>query len=138
MFGRRRPHRHIADDFRAQFRTTYRCARCDPDHGSLHRNHHLLGASRSDRRFSMGRLDASDLGDGDFHRDPKPGRNVLCSANCRKLRRVASDDGDRVDFCLGVDHWRGNRSASCRAADRDSQSPPCTLRLGRTFKARDC
>src|SRR5213595_3093624 len=106
---------------RSQFCAGDWCARCHSYDGSLYRHHHLLGASRSDRSFSMGRLDASHDRDRHFHPDTKSRRHILRSADCRKLCRIASDDGDRVDLSLGSDHWWGNRSTPCGAAHSDDQ-----------------
>jgi len=41
---------------------------------------------------------------------------LLRATYCRKLRWLTSNDGNRVDFCLGLDHRRSHRSAPCCAA----------------------
>ena len=97
----------------------------------------LLGASRSDCSFPMGRLGSPDLGDSNFHRYTKPGRHILCPTNCRELRRIASDDSDRIDLCLGFDHWRSNRSPACRTANGDRKGAAGTIRLGPAFEGKD-
>src|SRR5205823_2837841 len=56
--------------------------------------------------------------------------HILRSANCRKLRRFASDDSDRVDLSLGSDHWRSNRSPPRCAAYGNSKGPAGAVRLG--------
>ena len=109
------------------------CAHDDP----LHRDHNLLGAGRSDCSFPMGRLGSPDHGDSDFHRYTKPGRHILCSTNCRELRWLASDDSDRIDLCLGFDHWRSNRSPPCRTAYGHPKGAFWAICLGPAFEGKD-
>src|SRR5262249_18956237 len=85
-------------------------------HDSVYRDHYLLCAACSHRRFSMGRLDSSDWRDSDIYRHTEPGRALLRAAHCGELCRLTSNDCDRFDFCLGADHWRSHRSTACRAA----------------------
>ena len=108
-----------------------------PYHDPLHRDHNLLGASRSDCRFPMGRLGSPDLGDSNFHRNTKSGRHILRPTNRRELRRVASDDSDRIDLCLGFDHWRSNRSPACRTAYGHRKGAAGTICLGPAFEGKD-
>ncbi len=131
-------HRRCPHNFRSELCASDRRHGGRPDDDPLYWNNHLLGASSSHRRFSMGRLDAPDYCDANFYRYTKSRRHVLRPANCRKLCWIASDDGDRVDLSLGSDHWRSHRSPACRAAHRDSQGPPGTVRLGPTFEGTDC
>src|SRR5439155_8100816 len=102
-------------------------------HDSVHRDPHLLGPCCSHRRLPVGRLDASDRGDPDSHWNTEPGGLLLCAAPCGQLRWITSYDRDRVDLCLGSDYWRGDRSAACRAAYRNSEGPVRTLCLGPAF-----
>src|SRR4029078_4091976 len=102
-------------------------------HDSLYRDHHLLGAGCSYCCISMGRLDPPDNRDRDFYLDSEFGRPLLCAADCRKLRWLTSDDGNRVDFCLGLDHWWNHWSAPVGAAYFHAQSTCRTLRWGPAF-----
>src|SRR5262249_49660090 len=50
-----------------------------------------------------------------------------------KLRWVASDDGDRIDLCLGSDHWRGNPSSPCCTTHGHREGVVCTICVGPGF-----
>ena len=74
---------------------------------------------------------------GNFHRNTKPGRHILRPTNRWELRWVASNDGDRIDLCLGFDHWRDNRSPSCRSAYSHRKGVVGTICLGPAFEGKD-
>ncbi len=46
---------------------------------------------------------------------------------------ITSDDSDRVDLCLGSDHWRSHWAAPCCAAYCYAEGAFRTLRLGQAF-----
>ena len=137
MSGRWHTHRDSADAIWSQFCAGDWRACCRADNDPLYRHHHLLGASRSDCRVPMGRLGAPDLCNGNFHRYTKSGRHILRPTNRWELRWVASDDRDRIDLCLGFDHWRGNRSPSCRSAYSHRKGVAGAVCLEPAFEEKD-
>src|SRR5215471_15574410 len=133
LSGRWHSYWHCLDTVRSELCGSDRCdGGCAYD-DSVHRDPHLLGTRCSHLRLPVGRLDASDRGDPDFHWHTESGGILLCAAHCGQLRWLTSDDRDRVDLCLGSDYCRGNGSAACRAAYRNAEGPVRTLCLGPAF-----
>src|SRR5947199_274181 len=130
LFSRWRAHWRRPDAFRAQFCASHWRTCCHPYDGPVHRDNYLLGTSRLNRRFSMGRLDTSSHRDWDFHPHPESRRDILRSAHCGKFCRPASNDSDRVDLCLGLDNRRSAWPTPGRAVDGNNQSVTHKICLG--------